>query len=326
MYRTWQELLGEIIKDPQERQRIAQEVGINPITLLRWVNKDSKPRHENIRLLLGAIPRHSHKAFAQLIIADFPSFSQENAMTTSRPPDPPSAFYTRVLSAYANTPKALFSFVMYELILQQIIEHLDPDRLGMAVTIMRCVRPLQGTRVRSLRQINGKGTPPWNSNLEQETIFLGAESLAGTAVMYGRLTAVQSREDPYTFTHWTEHEQSAVAHPLTHKEKIAGCLLISSTQPQYFTRNHLAAVEHYANLMSLLFEPEDFFDFNNIKLDIMPHYTIQRPYFRHVGERITQKIAAATAAKSFITFQEAQESVWQEIEEQLLMLPSTWET
>jgi len=46
----WRELLGHIIEDPQERQRIAQELGISPITLSRWVKSDSmKPRPHNLQ-------------------------------------------------------------------------------------------------------------------------------------------------------------------------------------------------------------------------------------------------------------------------------------
>ncbi len=35
---TWRSLLKSIISDPQERQRLAEELGIKPITLIRWVN------------------------------------------------------------------------------------------------------------------------------------------------------------------------------------------------------------------------------------------------------------------------------------------------
>ncbi len=34
---SWHELLGRIISDPQEKQRVVNELGINPITLNRWI-------------------------------------------------------------------------------------------------------------------------------------------------------------------------------------------------------------------------------------------------------------------------------------------------
>ena len=34
---SWSELLGRIIADLQEKQRIVNELSINPITLNRWI-------------------------------------------------------------------------------------------------------------------------------------------------------------------------------------------------------------------------------------------------------------------------------------------------
>jgi hypothetical protein len=49
---SWRELLGKIIADSHERQRIANMLGVNPITLTCWVNNESKPRPQNLRQLL----------------------------------------------------------------------------------------------------------------------------------------------------------------------------------------------------------------------------------------------------------------------------------
>jgi hypothetical protein len=318
---TWQELLGQIIEDSQEKQRIAQEVRVSPITLVRWVNKESKPRDENMRLLLKALPRDFYKQFTQLIAEDFPTFSLDHAMSANLLQEPPSEFYARVLSAYAKTPESLYTQAMYDLILQQAIEHLDPARQGMSVSIVRCVRPLRGIKVCSLRQVSGIGTPPWNRDLEQETIFLGAEALAGTAVINCRLASVQSREEQSAFAHWTEYEHSAAAYPLMRKTKVGGCLLVSSAQSHYFTRAYLALVEYYANLTALALEPDEFFDLKDIELGVMPHYTMQEPYFRDFSRRVTQKFTEAGIERKLITLREAQTKVWQEIEEELLQLP-----
>ena len=34
---TWRDLLAKSIEEPQERQRIARELGVTPVTLMRWV-------------------------------------------------------------------------------------------------------------------------------------------------------------------------------------------------------------------------------------------------------------------------------------------------
>jgi hypothetical protein len=41
---SWSELLGRIIADPQEKQRIVNEPGINPITLNRWIKGEAISR------------------------------------------------------------------------------------------------------------------------------------------------------------------------------------------------------------------------------------------------------------------------------------------
>ena len=35
---TWRELLGQCLTSGQEKERIASLVGVNPLTLTRWVN------------------------------------------------------------------------------------------------------------------------------------------------------------------------------------------------------------------------------------------------------------------------------------------------
>src|SRR5713226_9110263 len=38
---TWRELLREVIKNPLERKRIAAALGVNPITVVRWIRSES---------------------------------------------------------------------------------------------------------------------------------------------------------------------------------------------------------------------------------------------------------------------------------------------
>ena len=55
---TWREFLGQLIRDSQEKQRIAAELGINSATLVRWVHNETDPRPQNLRQLLKALPHH----------------------------------------------------------------------------------------------------------------------------------------------------------------------------------------------------------------------------------------------------------------------------
>lgn len=320
---TWREWLERLIKNPSERRRIAHAVGVQPVTLMRWTKQITRPREENMRALLDALSRDDYQAFLRLCIAEYPALIPEYEDAVTITPEPPSEFYMRVLNAHAHTPPALHPYALYDLILQQIIAHLDPERRGMAVRIVRCVPPLPGNKVRSLLLIEGIGTPPWQRNLGQQVVFLGAESLAGAVVTHCRLMVVHSRTEPTLIpVHWHEYEQSVAAAPILWKTKIAGCLLISSAQPHVFSETHLSLIERYASLMSLAFERESFFDLQQIKLHLMPEYIVQDTYIRHFSQRVYQKMTESAREQQPVSFLSAQEQVWQEMEDELLRCPS----
>jgi hypothetical protein len=230
----------------------------------------------------------------------------------------PSEFYSRVLSAQATTNETLRYWSISSLILQQALGQLDPDRLGLAITIVRCMRSAGGKKIRSLRESVGKGTPPWTGDLEQRGMFLGAESLAGYVVTTCRPAQLQNilKDGLALPAHQVEHEISAAAHPILYTGRIAGCVLISSTQPDYFissARNIL--IGNYANLLALAIEPEEFYDPQDIELMIMPPHTLQKKYFANFRQRVTQ----ALRAKSMNNIQ-AEQYVWEELEEELLQV------
>lgn len=321
-FNTWQDLLKIIIRNPQERQRIAREMHVNPLTLTRWSNNKSQPRHENIRSLLNTIPHEYMEQFLHLLTKDFPEFEYNLSSAREVSVHPLPEFYARVLNAYAHTPPALLPQSLFDLILQQALAQLDPKRQGMSVSIVRCVNPLDGGVVRSLREIAGIGSPPWKRDLGQSTIFLGLESLAGSAVNSARVVSAKSREDKFSLTsvHWVQYEQSAVAAPISRHTDIAGSLVVSSAHPAHFTPEDEALVEHYAHLMSLGFEREQFYPSERIQLQMMPPYKDQVPYFQDFHQRIQRKFAEGMRTHQDITLYKAQALVWQEIEEELLRL------
>lgn len=317
---TWQELLRQIIEDPKEKEHILQQVNIQPTTLTRWIKGICTPRTENLRSLLKAIPPSSSHAFAQLLSVDFPNFSAGPARGEDMQSYPPMEFYICVLNAYANMQPPLYPQVLRDLILQQMIKHFDPRRLGLAIKIVQCLWHQHENKVRSLQVIGGIGTPPWSRDLGQQGCLLGAESLAGIAIMKCRPATAsrQAENSTLNLVHWEEHEQSALAYPLLCQSKIAGSLLIVSTRPDAFSETHHKLIERYANLLALAFEPDAFFDLKNIVLRIMPPYSRQEPLFRQFRQRALQ-----TAQRHCLTLSEAQARVWQEIEAELIQLAAT---
>src|SRR5438128_9628997 len=129
---TWRGLLRKILRDPQERQRIANELGVNPITLMRWVHNESKPRSQHLRQLLRVLPQY-RLMLSELLAQEFEGFftTGEDEPVDHLLQEIPSAFYARVLHTRATIPKMLRFLSMCALILQQALEQLDPYRSGL---------------------------------------------------------------------------------------------------------------------------------------------------------------------------------------------------
>ena len=211
----------------------------------------------------------------------------------------------------------LYPQVLRDLILQQMIKQFDPSRLGLSIRIAQCLWHPNEKQVRSLQVTGGIGTPPWSRDLNQRAILLGAESLAGMAVMKCHLmTASRRAEDAApNSVHWEVHEQSMLAYPLLSQTRTAGSLLIVSNRQDAFSEVHYKLIERYAHLMALAFEPDAFFDLKDIALHIMPAYSRQEPLFQQFRQRVLQK-----AQSQCLSWSEAQERVWQEIEEELIQI------
>lgn len=317
---TWREILGQIITDAQEKQRIANLLGVNPATLTRWVNNISNPRLINLHHLLEALPQHRTKLLPS-IEKEFEHFSQlEEQKISDETQEIPSAFYARVINAYSTLVKAQRFWSISNLILQQALGQLDPNHLGLAITVVQCMPPTKEQKIRSLRERIGRGTPPWQSNLEQQAIFLGAESLAGFVVTTGYRRVIQTHEEAGGIfpAHWVDWEESAAAYPIMRGGAIAGCLLVSSTQPNYFLPLRCNLIENYAELMTLAFEVEDFFDIQHISLSAMPDYREQGKHFQGFHQRVSNLMIQANRSGTSINLIQAQQLVWQQIEQELL--------
>ena len=319
---TWREFLGKIIKDPQERQRIANELHVSTVTLTRWVNNESKPRPHNLGLLIKALPDYRTQ-LAEMIAEEFDEFAAATPTSTdNKPEEIPASFYVRVFHANSELPPSLHSWSIADLVLRQALEQLDPDHKGMALIVAKCLPSSSERIVRSLREIIGRGTPPWKRELEQNAILLGAESMAGYVVTTGRsITSQNLKEDKGMFpAHKAEWEVSATAHPIMRGGRIAGCLVASSTQLDYFPPSRTILIQNYADLLVLAFEPQDFYDLECMKLGILPRYHVQQSYLVNFQERVAKLMIESLRTLQPISSTEAEQLIWQQVEKELIQL------
>jgi len=255
---TWQEFLGQLIADHKQRERLAEAIRVRPVTLQRWAEGVSRPREENIRALLKKLPAETYPLFMRLLLRSFPELLQDELPEERLDHKIPSEFYARALSNQALTPQPMNRLAMQDLLFQQQLEHLDPDRQGLAVSIAVCVPPRFSRKVRSLREIGGLATPPWPPNLAKRPRFLGAESLVGHAVRHMRPFVINSKEEMTVFpANWTEFERSTAAFPILLRARIIGGLIVSSAQEFFFTDPRLSIIEAYSHLASCIFEMEE---------------------------------------------------------------------
>ncbi len=321
--RTWRDLLTLILNDPHEKQRLLEELGIRPITLNRWLDGDTTPRPQNMHLLLNAFPQYRDQ-FLDLLRYEKGFEELLAVMDDSSAKEIPSTFYIRVFNARASTIESQRFWSIGNMILQEAIAQLDPDRLGMAVIVVRCMPPPPGSsKVRSLRESIGIGTNPWPGDLEQHALFLSAESLSGYAVSLCRPVINQDIASDTSFvpTSAGEHEKSAMAYPIMFAGRVAGCLLASSTQVNYFlSQTRTTLVQRYADLLALAFEPHDFYAPEDIGLRVMPPQSIQRQHFANFRQRVARLMIEGAQKRRPVNNLEAEKLVWRELEEELLRL------
>ncbi len=320
---TWRDLLGMVIRDPQERQRLANELGVSQLTLARWANNESRPRLQNLHHLVNALPEY-RDSLPPLIASEFEEFSSTVETSDETADKIPSTFYARVFQANAELTPSLRSWLICDIILQQALEQLDPRRQGMAVIVVQCMPPTKEHIVRSLREVMGRGTPPWDRDLEQQAILLGAESMAGYVVTTGHSITVQNlNEDQGIFpAHRAKWEESSTAHPILRGNLVAGCLLVSSARPNYFTPERLTLSQNYADLLVLVFAPEEFSELERIKLGVMPQYDMQRIHLATFQERVYRIMLEAARKNAPIDSVQAEQLAWRQLEGELIQLSS----
>ncbi|GAC1358476.1 MAG: hypothetical protein NVS2B12_16290 [Ktedonobacteraceae bacterium] len=314
---SWSLVLQGIIKSTAERQRLSTALGVTSMTLSRWASGESKPQRSHLIHLLQVVHPHHRQELLEALEEHYPDIQSWLIEDTSE--HIPSDFFAQVLSIRTTTTESLRFWRISELVLKQALAQLDPNRLGMAVKLIQCMRPGADGKVRSLRERAGKGTPPWTADLEYDVLFLGLESLSGYAVEVRRIVNDDDLRQSKTFPSVKDnHEVSAAAHPIRFEGRIAGCLLASSTQPVYFSPQRLNLLATFSDLISLAFDKEDFYPSHMIELRVMPKPSTQRPILANFRQRVTTRFQQAMYQNKQLSNAEIELQTWQELESELL--------
>lgn len=287
---TWRTYLGQLIDVPAEKQRAARELNVSPLTLTRWVIGATEPRPGSLKKLPSIFPGHEQR-LAELIRAAYDPGGASVALPGAmfRKAIPPE-FSASVLSVLARTAGPIVTSSVCNLVLRQAVDQLDPDFRGMEIIVAQCTPPTSGLPVRSLFARIGAGTLPWTKGVSRRLLFCGAESLAGYVAGMGEPGVIQNMEQvqgPFPIRPDTR-VKSAVAYPLLRRGRIAGCVLVNSSQIEFFTPERTDLVEQYANLLSLAYYDEQFYRPKEIMLEILPSPAEQKLYLASFRQQVLE--------------------------------------
>jgi len=193
----WQSILQQILRIPGEQQRMAVAIGLSQMTLTRWAKGESNPQRPHLIRLLQVIPPAYRDQMLEALEDTYPdihSWQKDNSEENI-----PSEFFAQLLSVRTTTTDSLRFWRISDMVLKQVLAQLDPNQLGMAVTLVQCMPPSEahGNKIRSLRERAGRGTFPWSADLEPIALFLGMESLAGYATESRRTVNVERGSTPH---------------------------------------------------------------------------------------------------------------------------------
>jgi transcriptional regulator with XRE-family HTH domain len=317
---SWRDVLKQVLSDAGERERLAKAVGVSPVTLQRWSSGESiSPRPYNLQLLLRAFPPHLQAAFAELVRQEYGALPDRESLDVPEQID--YLFLRQYWETRATTPAVLLFWALTGNILQNALRQLAPQGVGLALTVAQAMPPAPGGLIRSLREVTGLGSPPWPTDLEHHMQFLGAESLVGYVASHCRAEYIDDLREQVTFLplYRTEYEASAMACPILYANRIAGCLLCSSNQPGYFRPPaRRALIEDYAQLLAAAFHAEQFFAPEQLELQLMPSRKVQQAAFATFQKRVNELMKEAFQTSRLLTRQQAEQEVWQQVEEELL--------
>lgn len=316
---SWQEVFQNIIKPPKERKRIAAELGVNQITLVRWSLTGACPQRDDLVQLLKIVQVRDRTALLAALQATYPDMYEKLQEEISESVQ--SSFMREILRCRAALVGMQRPWQLSTTILDEAIRLIDPHQLGMSITPVLCMPPIGGA-IRSLREQGGRGIHPWTYNLEHQSLFLGLKSLAAYVTQTGRARCVQDiSKETYipVFAYPADLEHSAAATPLWFEGRIAGCLLAASLQTEHFTPARMELLSHFASVYTLILYPHDFYEHSLVQLRYMPLPDNQTAVLQTFRPRVTQIMMKAGLNGQHITSNQAELAAWQEIEEELLL-------
>ncbi len=321
---SWREMLKRAIEDSHERERIARAVGVSTVTLNRWSSGESQPRSRNLGQLQRTFPVEKRAQFMELIRQEYGDSALPEHIGANLVDRIDYAFLRHIWHARATTSDRLVFWTVCGQVLEHAVRQLDPGQVGLSISVVQCVPPAGDGKIFTLRETRGRGTSPWPAEFPDYLLmFLGAESLAGYAVSCCSEQVIDDLREPgqgLQPAYRTAYEVSAIAQPIMYANRVAGSLLCSCTLPGYFRpRARRSLISDYTQLVALSLPPEQFFEPEQIGLQLMPPLEVQQAKFATFQQCVTDLMQEENRRSRFLTRRQAEARVWQRFAEELLL-------
>lgn len=314
-WESFRTLIRELLRDPQVVETIRKRADISRRTLERWASgKTQEPDRKLLAKIVTALPHYREKLMSAITAAlpdfRFPLIDKTKSLTEEFP----LSFWLRLHETNARSPKNIHLSSILDSILLQV-QSVAPNA-GLSFIVAQCTPPSSPERpVFSLREVGKMTSQPLVSPLDY--LFLGDESLAGHSVSLCKAHVVQDVEEERVLpVRKTRGERSAAAYPIEQGGDVAGCFVISSSEPYFFTPRLQYVFQVHAFLLTLAFRTEQFYAPECIRLRSMPDEEIQYHSLLTFQDRV-KYFLSQDASLSRI---QAEMKSWQAIEEELLGL------
>lgn len=265
-------------RDRAEIARVAREMDVAENTIYRWMNGNSEPRAMHLKRLPDVLPEHRSN-LSLVINQTFPGVLD---MQVAGIRDLRKDIYQRVLELVSLTSEEDSRFwQVSQTIFEHALQHLDAERQGMAITFARLM-PEREDGIHSLRESVMRGSAPWPFDVESKG-YLGSTTLAGASVTMQRMLVWNSVGGGDRLqVEVDDYEASACAAPVMRGGRIAGALIVSSTQPMFFNDTVASqVVVEYARLLAVALAERDFQLHTRLNLRPMPELRVQRNLITH---------------------------------------------
>ena len=265
-------------RDRAEITRVAREMDVAENTIYRWMNGSSEPRATHLKRLPDVLPEYRSN-LSYVINQTFPGVLDMQMVGIH---EVRKDVYRRVLDLVALTSEEDTRFwQVSQAIFEYALLHLDAERQGMAITFARLM-PAHEDGIHALRESAMRGNAPWPFDVESKA-YLGSTTLAGAAVAMQRMLVWNSAGGGDRLqVEVDDFEASACAAPVMRGGRIAGALIVSSTQSMFFNDPMACqAVVEYAQLLATALPEQEFQLHTLLNLRPMPELRVQRASITH---------------------------------------------